>query len=80
MAHFPFPAARAVHLGGVEEPDAPIDGRPDQGDRLLLVHRRAVPEAHAHAAEPDGRLFQASLIVDRTDPCWLQFNWRLQYG
>ena len=44
------------------ERDAPIDGRPDQGDRLLLVHRRAVPEAHAHAAEPVGRHFQASLL------------------
>src|SRR5260221_75557 len=53
---------RGGRTSGVEESDAPIDGRPDQGERLLLVHRRAVPEAHARAAEPDGPHVQASLI------------------
>jgi hypothetical protein len=29
-----------------------------QGNHLLFVTRRAVTEAHAHAAQPDGRDFQ----------------------
>src|SRR5271165_6244773 len=50
-----------VHLGSVEELDAALDGRPDQGDRLLLVHGLALGEAHAHAGEPDGRHFQVAV-------------------
>jgi len=39
-----------VRLCGVEEGDTALDGRPDEGDRLLLVGRRAVGEAQSHAA------------------------------
>ena len=53
---------RAVDLGRVEEGDAALDGRPDEGDHLLLVGSRAVAVAHAHAAEPDGRDFQVSKL------------------
>jgi hypothetical protein len=35
--------------------DALLDRRPNQGNHLLPVTRRAVTEAHAHAAQPDGR-------------------------
>jgi hypothetical protein len=52
---------RAVSLGGVEEVDTAFDGRPDQGDHLRLVLGRAIGNAHSHAAEPDGRNFQAAL-------------------
>ena len=52
---------RAVDLGGVEERDAAFDGRPEQRDHLLLVHGRAVGEAHPHAAEADGRDFQVAV-------------------
>src|SRR5436309_2865689 len=37
------------------------DGRPDQRDPLPLVYGRAVAEAQAHAAEPEGRHFQVAL-------------------
>ena len=47
-----------VRPRGVEERDALLDRRPDQGNHLLPVTRRAVTEAHAHAAQPDGRDFQ----------------------
>ena len=52
---------RTVDLGGVEERDAALDRRPDQGDRLLLVHGRAVAEAHSHAAQAEGRDLQVAL-------------------
>jgi hypothetical protein len=55
FAHERLVGVRPVHLGRVEERDAVLDGRPDEGDHLLLVGGRAVPEAHAHAAESDGR-------------------------
>ena len=42
FAHQLLVRERAVDLGGVEERDAALDGRPDQGDHLLLVRRRAV--------------------------------------
>jgi hypothetical protein len=32
-------------------------------DRLLLIHRRSVPEAHAHAAEAEGRHLQTAYQV-----------------
>ena len=52
---------RAVDLGGVEERDPEIDGRPDQRDPLLLLDGRAVAEAQAHAAEAERRHFQVAL-------------------
>ena len=55
-----FVRERAVDLGGVEERDAALDGRPDQRDHLLLVGGRTVAEAHAHAAEAEGRDFQVA--------------------
>ena len=61
LAHQLLVRERAVDFGGVEEGDAEVDGRPDQRDPLLLVHGRAVAEAHAHAAEPEGRDFQAAV-------------------
>jgi len=48
----------SLDLGGVEERDALLDRRPDQGNHLLPVTRRAVTVAHAHAAQPEGRDFQ----------------------
>ena len=50
-----------VGLGRVEEGDAALEGRPNEGDHLLLVRGWAVAEAHAHAAEPDGRDFQVAV-------------------
>ena len=44
----------AVHVGGVEEADAEVEGPVDGVDALLLV-RRAVELAHPHAAEAEGR-------------------------
>ena len=61
FAHEFFVRVRAVDLGGVEEGDAAFDGRPEQGNHLLLVLGRAVGEAHPHAAEADGRDFQAAV-------------------
>ena len=61
FAHQLLVRERAVDLGGVEEGDAALDGRPDQRDHLLLVRGRAVAEAHAHAAEPEGRDLQAAV-------------------
>jgi hypothetical protein len=46
---------RTVHLRGVEEPDAAIDRGADHRDHLLRVTRRAVAEAHRHAAEAELR-------------------------
>ena len=48
--------ARPVHVGGVEEVHAAIQGVMDDRDRVGIVVR-AVEVAHAHAAEPDGRDF-----------------------
>ena len=58
FAHELLVCERAVDLRGVEERDAALDGRAQQRDHLLPVCRRAVAEAHRHAAEPDGRDFQ----------------------
>ena len=52
---------RAIDFGGVEEGHASLDRRPDERDHLLLVRGRAVGKAQAHAAEPDGRNFEAAL-------------------
>jgi hypothetical protein len=56
---------KRVDLGGVEERDAFLDRRPDQGNHLLLVTRRAVTEAHAHSVSlPVAKL--ASVKGDKT--------------
>ena len=55
LAHELFVRERPIDLGGVEERDAAFDGRPDQGNHLPLVGSRTEAEAHAHAAEPEGR-------------------------
>ena len=44
---------RAVHVGGVEQRHAEVEGAMDGGDRLRLV-ARAVELAHPHAPEADG--------------------------
>ncbi len=46
---------RSIGFGGVEEPDAALDGRPEQADQVLSIARRTVALAHSHAAEPKGR-------------------------
>src|SRR4051812_37443298 len=61
FAHELFVGERAVRFSGIKESDAAFDGGPNQGDQLLLVWRRAVGLAHAHAAEPDGRNFQIAV-------------------
>ncbi len=49
-----FVGVRTVHIGGVEEVDAEIEGAMDDGDVLRVVGR-PVEVGHAHAAEADGR-------------------------
>src|ERR1035437_8976345 len=51
----PLVGERPVHVGGVEEVDAKLQGTMDRGDRLALIAVRggAVEVGHAHAAEPD---------------------------
>ena len=56
-----FVRVRAIDLGGVEEGDAALEGRPDQADRIRRLHRLAVGLAHPHAAEADGRDFEAAV-------------------
>jgi hypothetical protein len=60
FAHEFFVRERPVRLSRVEEGDAALDGRPDELDHLLSVGCRAIPEAHAHAAQSDGRDFQVA--------------------
>jgi hypothetical protein len=55
---------RPVHLGGIEERDAKLDGPVDGGDRLLLV-RRSVALAEAHASEAKGGDLQLSSELAR---------------
>ena len=55
-----FVRERPVDLRGVEERDATVDGGPQQRDHLGLVRGRSVAMAHAHAAETDGRDFEAA--------------------
>src|SRR6266516_4996955 len=61
FAHQFFVCERAVRFSGVEEGDAPFDGFTYKSNHLLLVCRRAVGKAHAHAAESEGRDFQVVL-------------------
>ena len=49
-----------VDLGSVEEGHAALDRRADESDHLQPVAGRAVAEAHRHAAEPEGRHFEAA--------------------
>src|SRR5271165_2674314 len=49
---------RAVHLSGVEEGDAPVDGGADERDALLAGGNGQVALAQAHAAVADGRDLQ----------------------
>src|SRR5437588_10427311 len=44
----------------IEERYAAFDGCPNKRDHLLLVRCRAVAITHSHAAEPEGRDFQAA--------------------
>ena len=46
---------RAVHLSGVEEGDAPVDGGTDERNALLTGGHGQVALAQAHAAVTDGR-------------------------
>src|SRR5919202_560171 len=59
----------AVHLGGVEEGDAALDGRADQSNRLLLVCGRAEGMAQSHTAESNGRHFQSTVAKDAFFHC-----------
>ena len=61
LAHQLLVGEGAVDFRRVEEGDAALDGRADQRDHLCLVGGRAVAEAHAHAAEPEGGDFQAAV-------------------
>jgi len=55
FAHELFVGERPIGFGGIEKRDAPFDGRPSQGDHLLLIAGRAVSKAHPHAAQAHGR-------------------------
>src|SRR5262249_33242420 len=52
---------RAVDLGGVEEGDPEIDGRPDDLDPLLRLEGRAVARTEPHAAKAQGRHLKVAL-------------------
>src|SRR5579871_653852 len=51
----------AVDLGGVEERDAALDRGPDQCHHLFPVRNWATMIIQAHAAETNGRYFEAAL-------------------
>jgi hypothetical protein len=53
LADEPFVGERAVHVGGVEEGDAEVEGAMDRRDRLCIV-APGVEVGHAHAAEAEG--------------------------
>ena len=61
LAHELLVDVRAVDFRGVEKSTAARNGCPDHRDHLLLVAGRAVAGAHAHAAESDGRHFEAAV-------------------
>src|SRR6266550_469971 len=56
-----FVGVRTVNFGGIEERDAPFDGRANERDHRLLVRWETVALAHPHAAEPQRRHFQIAL-------------------
>ena len=53
---------RAVHLSGVEEGDAPVDGGADERNALFTGGHGQVALAQAHAAVTDGRDRSAKVI------------------
>ena len=55
-------AADAVHVRGVEEGHAKLDGTMDRGDGLGLV-AAAVELGHAHAAEAEGGYLQLTKLT-----------------
>jgi hypothetical protein len=60
----------AVHLSGVEEGDAAVDGGADVGDAVLVVDCRAVAVAASRAAQPDrGDLQSAAAERARDHKC-----------
>src|ERR1019366_402770 len=61
FAHQLFVQERAVDLGSVEECDAAFHSCPEKRGHLLLVFGRTVRKANSHAAEPEGRDFQAAI-------------------
>jgi hypothetical protein len=52
---------RAIDFRGVEEGHAALDRRPDECDRLALVRCGTVAMAQSHAAEANGRDFEAAV-------------------
>src|SRR6266550_4666646 len=56
-----FVGVRTVNFGGIEERDAPFDGRANERDHRLLVRWETVALAHPHAAEPEGRDLEIAL-------------------
>jgi len=59
LAHQFFIGERAIGFRRIEVGNAPLHRRADQRDHLLLVCRRAVARAHAHAAQAEGGDFKA---------------------
>ncbi len=55
-----FVGVRTIHLGGVEEGHAALDGGLQQGDALALLHRLTVGMGQAHAAQAEGGNLQAT--------------------
>jgi hypothetical protein len=53
FAHEFLVGERAVNFGRIKEGDAAVHGCPDKRDHFLLVSRRTIAKAHAHAAEPE---------------------------
>jgi hypothetical protein len=50
----------AVDLGGVEEGDAALHRRAQEGDHLLAIRGCPVIHAHPHTAKPDGGYFETA--------------------
>jgi hypothetical protein len=50
-----------VDFGGIEEGDATVHRRTQEGDHLLFVARGTVGHAHAHTAEPESRDLEATV-------------------
>ena len=61
LAHQVLVGERSVDLRGVEEGDSAVHGSAQHRDHLRAVPGRPVAEAHAHAAEADGRDFELAL-------------------
>ena len=54
FAHEFLVCERPVRFSGIEECDAAVDGRPDEGSHFLFVRGWTIVGAHPHTAEPDG--------------------------